>query len=511
MMPLTVASTPPEESGYLSHLGLSCNPFPVVPDESSIFLSGRIEQIVAEIVHGISARKGFMILTGDIGLGKTTISRRVISILEQQGIETALVLHTSLQDAELLREINLDFGIKDPDDSGKSASLGEQLRQLNQFLIERNRQGKNCAIIIDDAQNLNRQSLELVRMISNLEGGRRKLVQILLIGQPELAELLQTHELRQLRSRVVINAEAKPMSRKELKAYLQFKLNMAGNQGQVLVSGWAVHLIYHYTRGNFRMVNLIMDRCLYAICLLNLREITWQVVRAAYKDLFADTASGAIRRCVIAATVAALLSIAVWLGFGDVLTVERLTAGRHLFSQRSAEQTAADPTKAAENALPDFEAPKNSEAQAVTLFLQPLGLVHLAGKFQAALAEARMDLLGEEVFKESGYRLIELDHLTESIRRDFGVLSVPRLSDGAKLFYVLWRPPIEIKSFYYHYRGNEIHFLQALLAKVNLYDDKPDATVGPRLMQAVVTFQKIKGLPVTGFPDPKTLFFLCHA
>ncbi|MGD9211373.1 MAG: hypothetical protein PVI90_11380, partial [Desulfobacteraceae bacterium] len=105
-----------EAQGYLAHLGLNHNPFPVVPDNTRIFLSGRVEQIVAEIVHGIISRKGFMMLTGDIGLGKTTISRRIISILEEKGIETALVLHTSLQDAELLREINRDFGIKTPVD-----------------------------------------------------------------------------------------------------------------------------------------------------------------------------------------------------------------------------------------------------------------------------------------------------------------------------------------------------------------------------------------------------------
>jgi general secretion pathway protein A len=170
-----------EELRYLEYFGLGYNPFPVAPDNENFYISEHIDQILTELVHGIVARKGFMVLTGEIGLGKTTISRRIINILEENEVETSLILHTFYQDVELLREINKDFGLYTD-----NLELSDQMKVLNDFLINQNREGKNCAIIIDDAQNLNSKSLELIRMISNLETDREKLVQILLIGQPEL-------------------------------------------------------------------------------------------------------------------------------------------------------------------------------------------------------------------------------------------------------------------------------------------------------------------------------------
>lgn len=494
-----------QDSGYLDHLGLSHNPFPVVPDDASIFLSQRIEQIVVEIVHGVAARKGFMILTGDIGLGKTTISRRIISILGEKGIETALVLHTSLQDAELLQEINRDFGVNPSRTQEENASLGEQLRQLNQFLLEQNRQGKNCAIIIDDAQNLNQQSLELVRMISNLEGDRQKLVQILLVGQPELAERLNTHGLRQLRSRVVITAEARPLSRQELKAYIHFKLNSAGNHGQASVTSWAVHHIYHYTRGNFRLVNMLMDRCLYVACLQNLRVITLNVVRIAHKDLFPRS------KVKMARLLAAVIVPTVI--FGGILCwyfSSHGEGGLSAFGLKFSWAQSSDPStqEAAKDAADQL--PQDPLRNAVVKFLKPFQLERYAEKFQRALSSGKMEGFTATLFQKTGYELIEFKQLPSGIQQNFGVLSIAADSAERQVHYILWRPPIQIKNFYYYYQGPEIKHLQSLLVKADLYHDKLDHIVGPRLMQAVVNFQKQNGLAVTGFPDSQTLFLLYH-
>ena len=509
-----------EDSGYLTHLGLSHNPFPVVPDDTSIFLSGRIEQIVAEIVHGVVARKGFMMLTGDIGLGKTTISRRIISILEEKGIETALVLHTSLQDAELLGEINRDFGIKVGANEGKMPSLGEQLRQLNQFLVQKNRQNKNCAIIIDDAQNLNQQSLELVRMISNLEGGRQKLVQILLVGQPELAQRLNTHALRQLRSRVVITAEAKPLNHKELKEYIHFKLNSAGNHGQASVTSWAIYRLYRHTKGNFRLINMLMDRCLYVMCLQNSREIDSYVVKVAYQDLFPNKNTKMIRRMTAAGIFITLLGAAAW---GPL---ERKMEWPLL--QLSSNQSSFPATKS-DSALKDDDALKPKTAtttrfdanetldpyskqstDAVDVFLEPQGLNQWAAKFRQALTHGEMAAFSADLFQNTGYQLVELNQLNANIRKNFSVLCLPKEATKTDVYYVLWRPTIRIINFYYYYQGVEINYLQSLLAKADFYHDKLDNIVGPRLMQAVVKFQEQMGLPVTGFPDNRTLFWLAH-
>lgn len=506
------------DSGYLSHLGLSHNPFPVVPDDTCIFLSGRIEQIVAEIVHGVVARKGFMMLTGDIGLGKTTISRRIISILEEKGIETALVLHTSLQDAELLQEINRDFGIETIHEKGRPASLGEQLRQLNEFLLEQNRQGKNCAIIIDDAQNLNQQSLELVRMISNLEGERRKLVQILLIGQPELAERLNTYALRQLRSRVVITAEVKPLNRQELKEYIHFKLNAAGNHGQASVTSWAAHKIYQYTRGNFRLVNMLMDRCLYVTCLQNLRVITPGVVKVAHKDLFPKTSLKMTRRLATVIATLLLLGFVGWGQLGDEPTpgifgsrLNRSFTELNKPEVKVVKITPEVPPAVVSNSeIGEAELKQDQIHDAFAEFFKPFGLSGYAEKFQGALFNGELDAFADGLLQDTGYQLIGLREITPAIQHKFGVLSIPAVPAGGQRHYVLWRPPIRIKNFYYSYQGAEINSLQSLLAGVNLYHDRLDNIVGPRLMRAVVDFQKQNHLPLTGFPDPRTLFFLFH-
>ncbi len=179
------------ETKYLDYFGLSFNAFPVVPDVDNFFLSRNIDQVITEIVHGIDTRKGFMVLTGEIGLGKTTICRKIMKILEEKQVETSLVFHTAYQDVELLREINFDFGLE-----AGTLDLGSQMKSLNNFLLSKNAEGKNCTIIIDDAQNLSHKSLELVRMISNLETDHQKLVQILLIGQPELIDKLNSPDLQ---------------------------------------------------------------------------------------------------------------------------------------------------------------------------------------------------------------------------------------------------------------------------------------------------------------------------
>ncbi|MEA1949341.1 MAG: AAA family ATPase, partial [Thermodesulfobacteriota bacterium] len=269
-----------EEQGCLDFLGLYHNPFPVVPEEEKFYFSEHIHKILTEIIFGINARKGFMVLTGEVGLGKTTISRRIINVIEEKGVETSLVFYTGFTDVELIRGINRDFGL-----TAESLLFSDQMQLLYDFLVEQNRCGKNCAIIIDDAQNLDFKSLELIRMISNLETGGEKLVQILLVGQPELINLLDSKELRQLRSRIVIQQEVKALTQEELKDYLYFKLNLAGNRGQLRIQKTALNKIYKLTKGNFRQVNLLMDKCLYVAFLHNTIEINRKIVIEAFIDL----------------------------------------------------------------------------------------------------------------------------------------------------------------------------------------------------------------------------------
>lgn len=183
-----------------ARLGLSRNPFPPTPDAGSYFFTSCLEEDFAEIAHCIEARKGFVLLTGEVGLGKSTMVRRLLDTLQGKKCHSALILNTFLQDGALLSAIQMDFGLP-PNDS-----VEQGLEQLTQLLIARHQAGEISLLVIDDAQNLSVQSLELVRLLCNLETNQEKLLQILLAGQPELEHTLASPELRQLKSRIVKHA-----------------------------------------------------------------------------------------------------------------------------------------------------------------------------------------------------------------------------------------------------------------------------------------------------------------
>lgn len=524
-----MTSHPDTANGYLSHFGLRTNPFPVAPDDENFYFSEHINQIIAEIVHGVNTRKGFMVLTGDIGLGKTTISRRIIAMLQAEGTATALVFHTALQDAELLREINRDFGLlKGAKEPSGAPSLSTEMARLNAFLLAHSRRGRNCTIVIDDAQNLSPQSLELVRMISNLEAGQQKLVQILLVGQPELMQRLDSHELRQLKSRIIIKKEVRPLGRDELKNYIHFKLNMAGASGGVALTRGAFGRIHRLTRGNFRAVNRLMDRALYVACLKNRLTIDRPMLNLAHADLNTDTPP---RRPSWGLALASALAICLLVSGGYLLSghpffQERLgpvrahpvpsqgavSAGVIPASEKIAVPkeamlpTAPAATVAAAVVDPATEAP--IVPLAVKAFFDNRKMARYAAAFTNALRSGDLEAISREIHAETGLCLVQLDNLPESVRRRHGVLTYPVGPDGRSRHFVLWQPRLEFKKFHYYYVGEEVFALQKWLAHLGHYTDKFDSIVGAHLMKGVVDFQRAQGLPVTGFPDAATLFLL---
>ena len=203
-------------------LGLSRNPFPPTPDAGSYFFTPRLEEDFAEIVHCIEARKGFVLLTGEVGLGKSTLVRRLLDTLEGKGCHSALILNTFLQDSALLSAIQSDFGLPATD------SVEQGLARLTEFLIAKHQAGEVSLLVIDDAQNLSVESLELVRLLCNLETGPEKLLQILLVGQPELEQTLARTELRQLKSRIVKHARPSGLHEDEDIRSFDFRINAAG-------------------------------------------------------------------------------------------------------------------------------------------------------------------------------------------------------------------------------------------------------------------------------------------
>jgi general secretion pathway protein A len=517
-----------DELRYLNFFGLKDNPFPVVPDEESFYCSENIEQIIMELVYGITTGKGFMVLTGDVGLGKTTISRVIIGILEEKGIASSLVLQTACQGIDLLREINRDFGIDIKSSDTEAYGFGDQMKHLNDFLVQQNLDGKNCAIIIDDAQNLNTESLELIRMISNLETGKHKLVQILLVGQPELMDKLNTKSLRPLKSRIIIQKEAIPMNREELKGYIQFKLNHAGNTGQLVVYQSAIRRIYQITRGNFRHCNILLDRCLNVAFLLDTKQIAPKIVKKAYEDMQGN--KGPIAKRTYA------------LGF-IMLLLLLVTGGAYVYNLevRDSYETSIDAGNIQENkglnilddrinsgvnpanALPVAETSISEKAVfvdsagrhsikplAIKLFLEFYGLSDFEAAFLAALESNQLAGAARLILDKTGYQLIDMQEVPEYIRKQYGILSYPSPLDGRDRHVLFWLPSILIDKFYYSYSGQEIYVLQEIMRKMNLYNADLDGYVGKNLMKGIVEFQKRSDLPVTGYPDAKTIFLIWH-
>ncbi|OQY14507.1 MAG: hypothetical protein B6I30_00295 [Desulfobacteraceae bacterium 4572_187] len=505
-----------KELSYLDFLGLDYNPFPVAPDDENFYISEHIDQILAEIVHGIISRKGFMVLTGDIGLGKTTISRRILSVLEEKGIETSLCFHTSYQDVELLREINRDFGVK-------TASLlfGEQMKLLNDFLLDRNREGKNCAIIIDDAQNLNHKSLELIRMISNLEANQQKLVQILLVGQPELMDKLNLQELRQLKSRIIIKKEVRPLKLKELENYLLFKLNVSGKAGLTTIRKSALSKIQKYTRGNFRQINILMDRCLYVAFLNNTTEISGQIIKDAYSDLnpggFMFKSRFKKRPTVLSFTIVLpLFLVAGFIYFTQAKTSPLFKANIISKMIAPAKEINMLPAVADAGEVPAHPQIMENDEKTGSLpvpvadFLKAYKLSMYEDLFFEALETGRFQQAAEAIFNKTGNQLIRLEQIPDHVKRKYGVLSYPNAVNGKTGYFLFWKPAFRLEKFYYSLRGKEIKKLQKELMKINLYNYHLDGIVGKKLMSAVIHFQKQMALPVTGYPDKKTIFLLCN-
>jgi general secretion pathway protein A len=501
-----------KEISYLDFFGLAHNPFPIAPDDENFYISENIDQILSEIVHGIMSRKGFMVLTGDIGLGKTTISRKIMNILEEKGVETSLVFHTAFQDVELIQEINRDFGLRT-----ESLHFNKQMRLLNYFLLEKNRQGKNCAIIIDDAQNLSVKSLELVRMISNLETDQQKLVQILLVGQTELMDMLNSQKLRQLKSRIVISKEVRALTREELKNYLFFKLNMAGNRGRITFQEAAIKKIYQFTKGNLRQINILMDRCFYVTLLYNTIKISKEIVQEAYSDLNANQSRARKSPVVLALSTLLFLCLIGLFTYSAALspprsasmTVIKKIKPQHTIISGKVEnshlsrlhgQSMASATKNVEQTV--------SIPKSVSVFLEAYRLSRFEKSFFEALETSQLKEIAETIFDQTGYLLIGFKKIPNHIKEAYGILKYNSMQGHNENFFLFWQPSLLIKKFYYYYEGEEILKLQKMLAKINLYSGRLDGIVGKNLMLAVVNYQKQVGLPVTGYPDENSIFLL---
>ncbi len=268
---------------YLEFYGLEESPFNLTPDTNFLFPSRVHREVLAHLLYGINSRKGFIMLTGEVGSGKTTICRALLAKLGPN-TEVALVLNSFLSELELLQAINDDLGI--PSTGGTRKEL---IDQLNDFLLERRIQGKNVVVIIDEAQNLSFSVLEQIRMLSNLETEKEKLLQIALVGQPELRGLLTSPRLKQLNQRITVRHHITPLTKKECVQYVYHRLKVAGSTGNIAFTESALNEVFRFSGGIPRMINVICDQTLLSGYVAGSTRIDRNMVRAAQSEIQGTT------------------------------------------------------------------------------------------------------------------------------------------------------------------------------------------------------------------------------
>ena len=264
---------------YLEFYGLKEPPFELTPNPRFLFFSPKHREAFNHLLYGIRERKGFVQLTGEVGTGKTTICRAMLKELGDR-FATALVLNPTLDTDQLVHAITLEFGL-----NTKGLNRFESLSALNQFLIDLLYQGKDAVLVIDEAQGLTEPLLEQVRLLSNLETDDRKLLQIILFGQPELRDRLNNPRLRQLRQRITVRYHLPPLSRHEVTQYVQHRIHVSGGNGTPHFTGPALWRVHRYSQGIPRLVNAVCDKALLAGFVQQSEQIDFRMVGQAVREL----------------------------------------------------------------------------------------------------------------------------------------------------------------------------------------------------------------------------------
>jgi general secretion pathway protein A len=266
---------------YALYFGLKENPFNLTPDPRYLYSSVQHREALNHLIYGITEKKGFIVVTGGIGTGKTTISRALLAALNES-IESALIFNSAVTEMELLKTILQELHISI---NGRVRSKKRFIDALNQHLLKRFTDGRTVVLLIDEAQNLSHDVLEQLRMLSNLETEQEKLLQIVLIGQPELQDHLMSPSLRQLNERITVRYDLKPLDRKSVQSYIRHRLAVAGGGETVHFSGPACRLIYRYSHGIPRRINAICDRAMLIAYTKEKADIDWKTVWDAIRDI----------------------------------------------------------------------------------------------------------------------------------------------------------------------------------------------------------------------------------
>jgi len=530
---------------YLDFYGLREKPFNLTPDPRFVFLSKNHKEAFAHLLYGIRNHAGFILLTGEVGSGKTTVLRTLLSQLDADHHRTALIFNPCLSPAELLRNINREFGI--PTDLSSPSNL---LDLLNQFLLKENAEGHTVVLVIDEAQDLETSVLEQIRLISNLETDREKLIQIVLSGQPEFLQILNRNDMRQLSQRITVRYHLQSMDFLDTVHYINHRLELAGvRSGQVFSNG-ALKRIYRYSGGLPRLINAVCDRALLTGYARDKIRIDSRITAAGIKDMERNSGTYArkwrfalITLVVFAVFVAGILSFK-WdeligafhpskpIG-GTQEQTERLSSlnGEELFRAMAAEMGKTieiESARRAFNALVKFwDVPPISENTNMSQFNEieraalerDLRLYRFSGNLGALLrlnTPASLEMNFPEVQGGRFISLVGLENdkflidppVAEKKFLSFGEIEKHWSGKG----FILWRDFLNLlPNKPLGQRGEHIKRLQELLKEGGVYSRPLTDVYDLETLSAVKRFQSSKGIEQDGIVGGQTLMLLYHS
>ena len=508
---------------FEQYFGLSENPFNVTPDPKFLFLSKAHEEALSYLRYGIDQRKGFIMITGEVGAGKTTICRALLGSLPKT-VRTALVLNPALSDIELLQTINQDFGL-DASPSSKKALLDE----LYEFLINVFVAGENAVLIIDECQILSVDVLEQIRMLSNLETEKEKLLQIVLVGQPELVKVLASPNMKQLDDRIVLRYHIWPLSLRDTKSYINHRLIISGAHGDISFTALAFRLIYRHSRGIPRRINSVAERSLLIAYLKATKRITSRIVLGAIRELQGNYSRPNIRQKIIVpvliSALVVLTAIIVWPGVfshrfempGTKVSVkDQKTAApvqeASVTPQASGNVPAKDHVQPRRDSkdwiMPDYNAAFDILSQlpdglagpdALNLHPQPDYLKYLPSSAIVSMDGGYLVMLKAEA------------SFVRVVGKNKAVIEIP-LDEFKNLYrwnvMVPYAKPLHETVYSLNMTGNEIEKIQKVLFSLSMLAIMPDGVYGVETVQGVEKFQEVFGLKRDGVTGPETLVLL---
>ncbi len=531
---------------YDNHFGLKETPFTIAPDPRFLYMSERHREALAHLVYGFETDGGFVLLTGEVGTGKTTISRCLLEQLPDNS-NVAVVLNPKISGLELLATICDELHIDYP---SENTSVKTFIDLINKNLLETNAQGKKTVVIVEEAQNLEMEVLELLRLLTNLETNQRKLLQIIMIGQPELLQLLSRPELRQLEQRITARYHLLPLSRKDAIDYVKHRLEVAGLKEPVF-SYSLLKKVYKYTEGIPRKINLLCDRAMLGAYVQNQKTIDKKILSRAATEVFGNANVHHSRtpfwsKKKVVSLVAVL--VLVFGGYGVYYfrqDVSAFIAGISLLNTTDPVSNTTDSSPAvieqsgsiAEEmssffaALDEESVDTKKQAAFVTLFNQwdeSLSDVSVADPCDAAISKGlgclaktgNLDILRQldrpAILKFLNGRnepvyatLISLNTDQATLRvgnRDFEVPLSDLESRWFGDYTLLWRmPPAYTGAIRLGTSGEDVQWLASSLASINGEDVPGIISYDARLIRAVKNFQKQEGLSADGIAGVQTL------